>query len=602
MNITELFKTFEMIFDTSRCLDYLYKIHENDKYFNTPVFEKTAKNCVDFMEKAGLSDIEMLPVKADGKTAYGDWVIPQAWDCESAVLRSAGDGNIIFADYQQTPCSLVMYSAATPKGGIIAEAVIVNEADMIDTDLLQQLKGKIIVTSRPVRDLVSIAEKSGAIGIVSDYIPLYPGVRDNLDDMQDVSKWDNEIKIPINNTGIFAFSISPANGKKLRELILKNQDKPFYLSAEVNTSLYDGECYTVSGKIKGEVDDSVCIYGHLYEPGAHDNASGCAVTLELAACINGAINRGVLPKPKRTLNFIVGYECTGSMAWITAKERNAVCGFVADMVGTDKIDNTHMCIWHSPMSNVSFADAYIDYIIEEYKKYGNLDFKWESKNFSIGTDNILGDPYFKMPTPAMIAEPALSYHSSLDVPERIEKDVIFRNGVIIGVYLFGLAAADIKESEQLWKMTVEYIDNLKTENIFKQEILKTAKKSMIHFCPNYIPDEIYTSEPDKIFSPPNYAGEKAYLIPTRKVAGCLTFRSRPELSDAPWQPAWNNRLNLPLFWADGKRNMWEITVLSAMETKMREHPDNDCDLKSYWEWIIEYFTFLSDNGYIEDKR
>ena len=601
MNITELFKIFESVFDTKRCLDYLNKIYGNDKYFSFSKFEKTAYNCADFMKKAGLSDIEMLPVKADGKTKYGDWVIPQAWDAEHAVLKSAG-GNFIFANYKETPCSLVMYSASTPKGGLTAEAIIIEEGEYEESNL----QGKIFVTSCPVRDIVPLAKEHGAVGIVSDYIPLYEGVRDNLDEIQNVSKWENDFFIPINDTDMFAFSISPKNGKLLRECILKN--KKFLLHAEVETKLYDGECYTVSGKIKGEIDDSVCIYGHLYEPGAHDNASGCAVILELAACINDAINKGILPKPKQTLNFIVGYECVGSMAWILAKERNAVCGFVADMVGTDKIDNTHMCIWHAPMSNLSFADAYIDNIIEEYKKYSKDNFIWESKGFSIGTDNILADPYFKAPTPAMIAEPALSYHSSFDTPDRIESDVIFRNGVIIGTYLFGLATAEINDVEQLWKMTVEYIN--KIENIyFRQEILKKAKQSMIDFCPDFTPvrdgahDVPYekfnnTRNRDVVgavpYNPPDYTGQKAYLIPKRKVAGCLTFRGNPELADAPWQPAWNNRLNLPLFWADGKRNLWEITILSAMETG--EYSENE--IKSRWEWMTEYFEFLADKGYI----
>jgi len=360
MNITELLDTLEKIFDTPRCLSYLNAIYENDKYFNFSAFKKTADNCAEFMRRAGLDDIEALPLKADGKTVYGDWVIPQAWDAEYAVLKSAsGQNPVIFADYQKTPCSLVMYSAPTPKGGITAEAVILDDLDNADIDFL---RGKFIVTRHPAGKAVPLAQKAGALGIISDYIPLITGVRDNLDAMQNVSRWDNDIKVPINDTGLFAFNLSPANGGKLRDMISKNRSEPFYLSAEVETKLYDGECFTVSGKIKGETEDSVVIYGHLYEPGAHDNASGCAVILELAACISDAVKRGVLPKPKRTLNFVVGYECTGSVAWALAKERKAVCGLVADMVGTDKIDNTHIHIWHNPMSNISFADAYIDYI------------------------------------------------------------------------------------------------------------------------------------------------------------------------------------------------------------------------------------------------
>lgn len=597
MNIAELIEIFKSAFNSGRCMEYLNKINENDRYFNFPAFEKTALNCAEFMRKAGLEDIELLPVMADGRTTYGDWLIPKAWDAEYAVLKSADEDCVIFADYKETPCSLAMYSAPTPKGGVTAEAVIISreKGKAIEIDV-NSLNGKIIVTSEPVGAFVQLAKEAGALGIVSDYIPLYKGVRDDLDDMQDISRWDNSSLAAHIDAGLFAFNISPKNGKLLRNLI--SQREHFYLTAEVNTRLYDGECYTVSGKIKGETEDSVCIYGHLYEPGAHDNASGCALILELASCINELIGKGILPRPKRTLNFVVGYECVGSMAWILAKERNAVCGFVADMMGTDNIDNAHMCIWHSPMSNLSFADAYILNIIEAYTNSGDK-FEWESKKFSIGTDNILGDPYFKMPSVAMITEPALSYHSSLDTPDRIERDVIFRNGVIIGAYIFGLAAADTAETEKLWRLTYGYIDNaLKSKpEIFKYEILKAARQSIIDFCPEYIPDEIAVCEDNNIFIPAEYAGDKAYLVPKREAAGCLTFASRPDFSDLRWQPAWNSRLNLPLFWADGKRNLWEIAVLSAIEAG--ESAD---DMYERWKWLSEYFEFLANNGYLSMQK
>ena len=608
MNTTELLKNFEKIFDTTRCMNYLSKINENDRYFNFKAFEKTAKNCADFMEKAGLEDIELLAVKADGKTSYGDWVVPKAWDVESAVLKST-DNNIIFADYNQTPCSLIMNSAPTPKGGITAEIVIIEyKSDSWDLDL--DLKGKIIFTSAAAGSVVDIAKKHGAIGIISDFIPLYKNIRDNLGEMQDISRWDNTFNTSADNNGLFAFSISPKNGKLLRKLISENKaaNKSLNLFAEVNTNIYDGECYTVSGKIKGESEDSgsICIYGHLYEPGAHDNSSGCAVILELAACINDAIKNNILPKPKRTLNFIMGYECAGSMAWITKKDRNPVGGFVADMIGTDIIDNTHMCIWHAPVSNLSFADAYIDNVIEAYKNLKNLNFEWESKEFSIGTDNMLGDPYFKMPSAAMLAEPALSYHSSMDTIDRIEKDVIARNGIIIGAYLFNLAIIENKEeSENLWNMTVKYIDDyieniylskpeeaVNIKNILKRAVLNDAKKSIIALNPKYTPDEIKISEISEIL-PPDYAKDKALLVPVRKVAGCLTFDSRPELKKS-WQPAWSGKYNLPLFWADGNRNLWDITILSAAE--LGEYSSDD--LQKRWEWLSKFFEFLADNGYL----
>jgi len=581
-----LFKKIENIFDGDVCFDYLKKIFENDRRSSFDAFAETGENCARFMREAGLCDVEVLPVKADGKTPHGDWVIPKAWDAKSATLKSADDA-VTFADYNETPCSLIMYSAPTKIGGVTAKAVIADDAKTADS---AELFGKIIVTTRPAAEFVELAIESGAVGIVSDFIPLYRGVRDNLDGMQDVSRWDNSSFSKLNGQTLFGFSLSPANGKKLRAMITETAD--FTIHAEVDTRIYDGDTYTVSGKIAGEIEDSVCIYGHLYEPGAHDNASGCAMILELARCINCAINAGILPKPRLTMNFVMGWECAGSMAWITAKDRRSVCGFVADMVGTDTVDNSIMCIWHAPMSNMTFADLYIERVIETYQEYKGARFDFVNKKFSIGTDNILSDPYFNMPSAAMITEPALSYHSSMDTPNRIQKDVLARNGVIVGAYLIGLASMSAEDAESLRIDAAEYVSKMIPDEdsavicYYKSELMKIAEQTSNRFYPSP-----QTCSGTSRLMP---ADENLALVPTRKVAGCLTFDSRPDLADAKWQPSWSDELNLPLFWANGERNLWEITVLSAVESGQYDEKN----LSERAERLVEYFKFLSNEGYV----
>jgi len=173
-----------------------------------------------------------------------------------------------------------------------------------------------------------------------------------------------------------------------------------------------------------------------------------------------------------------------------------------------------------------------------------------------------------MPSAAMITEPAFSYHSSLDVPERIQSDVIDRNGIIIGTYLFGLAIMEVTEVDEFWKSLQAYVYN--TSFAYKFELIKVAHQSLKKLFPEW---------------------RKEYdLIPVRKVAGCLTFYARSDLRGSKWRPAWNNQLNLPLFWADGKRTLWDITVLSAAEAGE--------SIDSQWRLVYEYFTFSEENGYI----
>ena len=77
---------------------------------------------------------------------------------------------------------------------------------------------------------------------------------------------------------------------------------------------------------------------------------------------------------------------------------------------------------------------------------------------------------------------------------------------------------------------------------------------------------------------------------TRVVKGPLTFDNRPDLAQK-WQPAWNAYLNIPLFWMDGKRTLWEVAALSASELGIK-------DVMTYFEGLCEYTDFLCDNGFI----
>ena len=539
-------------FDTANCLEILKSIWENDRWFNFEAFEKTAYYCESIMKKIGLAEVEMLPLKADGLSVYGDWQMPQAWDANSATLSFADTGETL-ADYLQTPTSLVMYSAPTPAGGIVAQVV---DADNLCGNCL---KGKILLTSRSASAVVSVAQKEGAVGIISDFIPLYKDVRDNPFDLQGHSRWDNTFCAPKNETGLFAFDLSPEKGKLLRE---RMQNGKVLLHAAVDTSFRDGVNYVVSGAILGETDEEVMAYGHLYEPGALDNASGCAVLLALAGCLNRCINEGKLPKPKRTLRFVMGWECVGSTAWLVAhpkRQQNTIAGLVADMVGTEAIDNTFLRIWHNTMANYGFIDALIKELIASHKKYIGVDYPVKHRDYGIATDNIIGDTFWGIPTISFITEPALSYHSSLDMPDRIDTNILKRCAVLIGTFMWECSQMDDNEKQRLGVIAADQIK------------------------------EINPALAKEIKNPTLPTGAK---VPVRVAAGCLNLANRPDLVNAKWQMSWNTELHLPLFWADGTRDMEQIIKLAAAEA-------GKTDFDEYHKEVTELFDFLAENGYIE---
>lgn len=590
MNWTELFPVLEQAFDAGQCQEYLRGIWENDRWFTTPAFAKTAAACESWMREAGLSQVERLPLSADGRTAYGDWVLPRAWDVDEAVLELP-DGTRL-ADYRQVPCSLVMHSAPSPEGGVRAGVLRVEDPDAADP---ASVAGKLLFTNRPARELIPLAVSGGAAGILSEYFPLYPGVRDNLDGLDEISRWDNDFKVPVNDTGLFAFSLSPRNANRLRAEMEKG---PVTLYARVDTRFYDGECSTVSGLLPGSDPEAgeILLYGHLYEPGAEDNGSGCAMLLELARSLTRLVAGGALPQPRRGIRFVMGYECVGSMGYLTAHpDRKHLCGIVADMVGTEAVDRAHLGLWHDPISNWSFADIVLPAIVRDWQKTQGRAFFYEERPFSVGSDNIMADPAWGFPTMAMITEPAFSYHSSLDTPERIEPEVLRRNGVLLGAAALWLAAAGANEADglalRLQKEPEEWLEAYPEP--LREFARRSALASLERFSGGWgIPEE--ASIPPM---PEEARAMGGARVPVREVPGCLTFAANPQLAGGRWKPAWNDALNCPLFWADGRRTLWEIAVLSAWEQKQIR----DGELWKQFVFLQEYFAFLQENSFLSWK-
>lgn len=588
------FQLLERRFEPQRCQKLIEGIYQGDRWFSFPAFERTAGFCAEAMRTAGLSEVEQLPLAADGKTAYGDWVIPRAWAAESASLCTI-DGTPL-ADYQQTPCSLVMYSAPTPPGGLTAPVV---DADALNGPGGEELQGALLLTGRPAKELVPLAKQKGAVGIVSDFFPLYPGVRESREEMGGHSRWDNDFIVPRNTTGLFAFSLSPQKGDWLRQRL---REGPLQLHAEVRARFYDGKCYTVSGAILGTQPElpEIFAYGHLYEPGANDNASGCGLLLELMRCLNAAAQAGM--RPRRTIRLAVGYECAGSMGYLCAHpERRMLCGIVADMVGTAGIDRARLSLWHNPLSNRSFADTALSSANRLYQEYTGRRHAFEERPFTVGSDNILGDPSLRLPTVAMITEPALSYHSSMDTPERIEPAVLRQNAMILGAFLLGMANAGEEDARFLAREITRKQEQLENrpgisdpEKRLLQEAIGRERASLAALTGAKAAPAVETPFP----MPHEARRLGGGRVPQRRIRGCLTFQGRPELAASRWAPAWNDALNLPLFWADGRRCLWEIAVRAAIE----EGKTDGKQFFARFSELLPYFEFLEKHRYIRWKE
>lgn len=545
-----------------RCLFYAKGIWENDHRLTNSGFLKTAAFVEKTMREIGLDEVEVLNALADGRTQYAEWIIPQAWEIKAGRL-SYEDGEMI-ADYDEIPCSVSMRSAKTPASGVWAEAV---DADIRPAG--DWMAGKLLFTARSAAEILPDAVKHNAIGIISDFFPLYKGIRESKENMRGAVRWDCEFMPVKNETGLFAFNLTPERGERLRTR-LASGDKVI-LHAFIDADAFGGYAPTVSGAIPG-TDPSlgeIFLYGHLYEPGANDNASGCALMLECMNIYQSLIRKGVMNRPKRTIRLALGQECMGSNAYMLAHpERDERIGLVADMIGNEGVDNATFGVWHSPYSNWSFLDDLIEETVRDARKLWN--FPYVSRPFGIASDNMLGDPAFGMPTVALITEPAKSYHTSMDTPDRLEECVMRRNAWILLRVIKALADADPEHGIDL---TYEYtgrrhakaVDSL--EKAFWKKRLKAIREEKDAFLKGkrYLPD------PEDIPFPQPTAGIEDKRV-IRLLDGCMTLPKTDPETGKTFHTAWNTEVHRPLFWADGKRTIWEIACLTAMEAGEDDYP------------------------------
>ena len=67
---------------------------------------------------------------------------------------------------------------------------------------------------------------------------------------------------------------------------------------------------------EGDPQEEVWSIAHSAEPGAVDNASGVAASIEIARAICGLAAARRLPPARRTIRLLAGYECYGFFNYV----------------------------------------------------------------------------------------------------------------------------------------------------------------------------------------------------------------------------------------------------------------------------------------------
>ena len=214
------------------------------------------------------------------------------------------------------------------------EAVYVDRRDVFKLKDMD-FKGKIILTPEPA-GYFGEAFKKGALGIISWYAPGKPAY-DPSQVHFDMSMSKGGIKEPA-----FSFNIWRRLGEELRDRIFTGQK--VVLKATAKTAQMPFKFDAVFAVLKGTAPEKkgFLFTAHLFErniyQGANDNDSSCVTLAEIARTLTRLVREGKIPRPERSIYFLMSEEGSGTMAFFGEHPDLAdkVFGVVnMDMVGED---------------------------------------------------------------------------------------------------------------------------------------------------------------------------------------------------------------------------------------------------------------------------
>ena len=261
----------------------------------------------------------------------------RGWDYRVGTLGDADGEGPPFLSKEKDRVSLAINSFPTPAGGFRARLVDVGasaEADYADKDV----KGLVVLGDAPLGRLWQEAvKKRGAAGVVSTDIARYirPSDPQAMSEAQkDILQWGSIPYDPAVKG--FGFKASWRAADRMRGRLTRG----LTVEATIDSAFHDGPNRTLVAEIPGrsKPDERIVLVAHVQEPGANDDASGCATLYGIASALLGAMTSGELPQPERTLTFMWVDEVTGSRQWITSHPQQASgvqYMFAMDMTGED---------------------------------------------------------------------------------------------------------------------------------------------------------------------------------------------------------------------------------------------------------------------------
>ena len=589
----------------SRILNDIKSIIATDRWNSFDKFHDTTDFLVQSYNEMG-AKAEVYEIPTGGPVGSGRWIIPRASDIRSATVDIIRPIKQRVLNYRENPWQVIQWSSATPPKGLECELVVIDDEKQLKSLRSNALQHKLVLTRLNARTCLKAIADKGAVGLITDA---------GQKDLPNATAWTKfgwgAQPLDSAQVNLVGLVLSTAEGNKLRTQIKKHGSLTVRVKVDIRN--YAGTHDLVSGLVMGQGNpqDEIWVLAHSAEPGAHDNASGVALCLEIARSLESLIAQGKLARPKRTIRLLSGYECYSFFHYIEHNRRlqNPLAGVCIDTVGARPEICDGQLSWRStiPMS-ATFVDRIGASILSATLRRIKPGYKLAEGDFVSTSDTLAGDPKYGFPCPWIAThfrkndQAWKAYHSSNDTPSVLSTKGLKTCAVGMAGYLYYLANLDTRSVLDLVQSETEHTctqlsatrSPAKTQYLRQQHQVTIdhlqrwlwdgdRTKALAHFADSKsrVSKRGTQAQPKR-----GKTSQSAKRIPHRTGPIAPTLENTPTpIADRIRQ----SRLSAwALFWADGKRNIHEIAQCISEERGKEVAIEN----------VITFFEAHEQLGYV----
>ena len=466
MNRQEIANMLEQELSGDRALESASHLTQFYRSPGASGYHRATDFVADLFRANGLDKVWVERYPLDGETKFMNVTMPLAWEPASAELRVGSPTGRLLVSYEDAPSCLPWWTPSTPEGGTALELVDVGTGERAEDYQGQDVRGKAVLirgTDRPsgFGHAATLAMEHGAAGIITDYL-LYQThpfrTRESLPEPVQL------LRMPSNRPSAWAMAVNYAAAEHLASL---TRQGAVTVWADIQARTFAGEAQNLFADITGtdEAGQIIQFVAHSTagtKPGANC-ASGPALMAEMGRVMSDLISSGRIPRPRRTIRFLVNVEGHGTKHYVhnhRGEIERTIAAIALDSVGHDQEKcKSALLFYHSPDSLPSFINDYYVGLIESAPKETRWVF---SEGNRIPLVNFTDLPYtpwsdnhyypaFGVPSPLLMSWPDLYFHTDYLSADNLDPMVFRRCGITTALAALELANAGPSEVQSIMR-------------------------------------------------------------------------------------------------------------------------------------------------------